>query len=47
MVNHICAFIDLGITKPLDGFTIHLISGFVQHFTSIHLFILVGLEIVE
>jgi hypothetical protein len=47
MVNLICAFIDLGTNKPLDGFTIRLISGFVHHLTSIHLIILVGLVIVQ
>ena len=47
MDNLICAFIDLGINKPLDGFTIHLISGFVHHPTSIHLIIIVGLFLVQ
>jgi hypothetical protein len=47
VVNLIWVFIDLGFNKPLDSFTIRLISGFLHHLTSIHLIILVGLVIVQ
>jgi hypothetical protein len=47
MLNHICVFIDLGMNKPLNGFAIHLISGFVHNLTSIHHMIPVGLVIVQ
>jgi hypothetical protein len=47
MVNLISVFIDMSINKPLEGYTIRLISRLVYHHTCNNLIILVGLVFVQ